>query len=180
MLARLPKVELGHSDGVPRRRFLNWFPLGLTYAFLYMGRYNLNEARTRSASCIDQGGLRDHLRWGTLIYGFSFLINGPLTDRLGGRDDDPDLRGRLGGRERADGRRSSGRCCAGLDAARRPGARGSRVLYAREHVLPELRRGLDRQGQRAPGSTCASAAFGGIFGILISLGLYFALRLEPR
>ena len=23
------------------RRFINWFPLGMTYAFLYMGRYNL-------------------------------------------------------------------------------------------------------------------------------------------
>jgi OPA family glycerol-3-phosphate transporter-like MFS transporter len=28
------------------RRFLNWFPMGLTYALLYMGRYNLTVAKT--------------------------------------------------------------------------------------------------------------------------------------
>ena len=44
VLARLPKVQLGHSDAFKRRRFMNWFPLGMTYAFLYMGRYNINEA----------------------------------------------------------------------------------------------------------------------------------------
>ncbi|RYZ35063.1 MAG: MFS transporter, partial [Myxococcaceae bacterium] len=44
VLSRLPRVELGHTDAFRRRRFFNWFPLGLTYAFLYMGRYNLNVA----------------------------------------------------------------------------------------------------------------------------------------
>ena len=33
VLARLPKIELGHSDAFLRRRVLNWLPLGLTYAF---------------------------------------------------------------------------------------------------------------------------------------------------
>jgi hypothetical protein len=41
VLWRLPKVDLGHSPAFRRRRILNWLPLGLTYAFLYMGRYNL-------------------------------------------------------------------------------------------------------------------------------------------
>jgi OPA family glycerol-3-phosphate transporter-like MFS transporter len=33
---------LGHSPEFRRRRFFNWFPLGLTYATMYMGRYNFN------------------------------------------------------------------------------------------------------------------------------------------
>src|SRR5690606_4619908 len=37
----LPKVKLGHSKAFRRRRLLNWLPLGLTYSFLYMARYNL-------------------------------------------------------------------------------------------------------------------------------------------
>jgi hypothetical protein len=46
VLFRLPKVEgIGHSDEFRRRRVLNWLPLGLTYAFLYMGRYNLTVSK---------------------------------------------------------------------------------------------------------------------------------------
>ena len=37
----LPKVDVGHDKKYLNRRILNWLPLGLTYAFLYMGRYNL-------------------------------------------------------------------------------------------------------------------------------------------
>ena len=33
---------LRHSSWFTVRRFINWFPLGMTYSFLYMGRYNLN------------------------------------------------------------------------------------------------------------------------------------------
>ena len=40
---------MGHSRWFMVRRFINWFPLGMTYAFLYMGRYNLNVSKTRSA-----------------------------------------------------------------------------------------------------------------------------------
>lgn len=32
---------LGHGPWFITRRFINWFPLGMTYAFLCMGRYNL-------------------------------------------------------------------------------------------------------------------------------------------
>ena len=42
VVRRLPKVALGHSPEFERRRILNWVPLGLTYAFLYFGRYNLS------------------------------------------------------------------------------------------------------------------------------------------
>lgn len=45
VIGRLPKVELGHTDAFMRRRTFNWLPLGLTYAFLYMGRYNLKVSK---------------------------------------------------------------------------------------------------------------------------------------
>ncbi len=84
VLWRIPKVQLGHSDAFKRRRFLNWFPLGLTYAFLYMGRYNINEATSalKGTSNEDFGLIFGVGAW---AYFLSFFINGPLTDRLGGR-----------------------------------------------------------------------------------------------
>ncbi len=87
-VGRLPKIEgLGHSDSYRSRRIMNWLPLGLTYAFLYMGRYNL----TVSKSEFGKMGLMDNADFGTifgigtLVYGCAFLINGPITDRWGGR-----------------------------------------------------------------------------------------------
>src|SRR4030095_10990381 len=68
-------------------RLLNWFPLGLTYAFLYMGRYNFSA----NASALDGLGLVNKQEfgdidgWGSAVYGIAFLLNGPLTDRWGGR-----------------------------------------------------------------------------------------------
>src|SRR5689334_5673740 len=44
VVSRLPKIELGHSKQFLNRRLQNWLPVGLTYAFLYMARYNLNAA----------------------------------------------------------------------------------------------------------------------------------------
>jgi OPA family glycerol-3-phosphate transporter-like MFS transporter len=85
VLARLPKVELGHTDAFRRRRFFNWFPLGMTYAFLYMGRYNLNEATSAMKAHTDNADFGTIFAWGTAVYGVSFLLNGPLTDRWGGR-----------------------------------------------------------------------------------------------
>ncbi|WP_224367265.1 MFS transporter [Hyalangium versicolor] len=85
VLARLPKVELGHSEAFKRRRFLNWFPLGMTYAFLYMGRYNLNEATSALGHRTTNADFGTIFSWGTIVYGVAFLLNGPLTDRWGGR-----------------------------------------------------------------------------------------------
>ena len=36
---------MGHSRWFMMRRFINWFPLGMSYSFLYMGRYNLAVAK---------------------------------------------------------------------------------------------------------------------------------------
>ena len=84
VLWRLPKVELGHSQAFKTRRGFNWVPLGLTYAFLYFGRYNINEATSalKGTSNDDFGTI---FGVGAAVYGVSFLINGPLTDKLGGR-----------------------------------------------------------------------------------------------
>ena len=38
VFARLPRIDMGHSKRYLSRRRWNWLPLGLTYAFLYMGR----------------------------------------------------------------------------------------------------------------------------------------------
>ena len=93
VIARLPKIELGHSAAFRRRRVLNWLPLGLTYAFLYMGRYNLtvskfafeNLAGTGGGAMMGNDDFGIIFGVGTVVYGVSFLINGPLTDRFGGR-----------------------------------------------------------------------------------------------
>ncbi|MBP9085741.1 MAG: MFS transporter [Kofleriaceae bacterium] len=83
VVARLPKIDVGHSTAYKRRRLLNWLPLGLAYAFLYMARYNVTVFKNIGAMTgADFGDLKF---WGSLVYGVSFLINGPLTDRWGGR-----------------------------------------------------------------------------------------------
>ena len=93
VLSRLPKIELGHTDAFRHRRVLNWLPLGLTYAFLYMGRYNLKVSKyafegMQAPDCSALMGNDDFgyiFMVGTIVYGCSFLINGPLTDRYGGK-----------------------------------------------------------------------------------------------
>jgi sugar phosphate permease len=74
-----------HSPSFKLRRFANWFPLGLTYAFLYMGRYNLNVAQGALGRLMTPEDFGVIFGAGTVIYGCAFLLNGPLTDRLGGR-----------------------------------------------------------------------------------------------
>lgn len=85
VLRRLPRVEIEHSDEFRARRVANWLPLGLTYAFLYFGRYNINEATTAIGKVVDNAGFGTIFAVGAWVYGVSFLVNGPLTDKLGGR-----------------------------------------------------------------------------------------------
>ena len=65
---------------------LNWLPMGLMYALMYFGRYNLTVFRN---SVGDDLMSKSDFGWifgvGTTVYAFSFLVNGPLTDRIGGR-----------------------------------------------------------------------------------------------
>lgn len=67
------------------RRFVNWFPLGMTYAFMYMGRYNLNVAKNSLGSLMTNEDFGVIFGVGAFIYGISFLINGPLVDKIGGK-----------------------------------------------------------------------------------------------
>ena len=94
VLTRLPTVEeVNHSAEFRRRRVMNWLPLGLTYAFLYMGRYNLKVSKFAFEEMQDSAGgaLMSNEGFGVIftvgvwVYGSAFLINGPLTDKLGGR-----------------------------------------------------------------------------------------------
>jgi OPA family glycerol-3-phosphate transporter-like MFS transporter len=94
VIARLPKVEgLDYTDAFRRRRVFNWVPLGLTYAFLYMGRYNLKVSQGAFGAIRDaagdpmmtNAGFATIFMVGTITYGVSFVINGPLTDRFGGK-----------------------------------------------------------------------------------------------
>ena len=93
VIMRLPKIDVGHDDRFRRRRVWNWLPLGLTYALLYMGRYNLKVSKFafEEMAGADGSSLMANADFGvifgvgTIVYGFSFLINGPLTDKFGGR-----------------------------------------------------------------------------------------------
>ena len=85
VLRRLPRIELGHSDAFLRRRLTNWLPVGLLYAFLYMGRYNLTVSKDAFGSLMSNTDFGTIFGVGTAVYGTAFLINGPLTDRWGGK-----------------------------------------------------------------------------------------------
>ena len=57
VLGRLPRVEgIDHTDAFRKRRVMNWLPLGLTYAFLYMGRYNLKVSKFKFEEMQDSMG----------------------------------------------------------------------------------------------------------------------------
>src|SRR5690349_10094682 len=81
VVRRLPRVDLGHSAAFRYRRVLNWLPLGLTYAFLYMGRYNVVALMNNKVITGKEFGDIDAV--GSIVYGMAFLLNGPLTDKWG-------------------------------------------------------------------------------------------------
>jgi len=76
---------LRHSGWFVFRRFINWFPLGMTYSFLYMGRYNLTVSKNALGGLMTNQDFGIIFGFGTLIYGVSFLVNGPLVDKIGGK-----------------------------------------------------------------------------------------------
>ena len=76
---------LRHGSWFAVRRFINWFPLGMTYSFLYMGRYNLNVSKNALGSLMTKEEFGTIFAIGTMVYGFSFLVNGPLVDKIGGK-----------------------------------------------------------------------------------------------
>ncbi|MGE0617036.1 MAG: MFS transporter, partial [Bacteriovoracia bacterium] len=74
-----------HSRAFMLRRFINWFPLGMSYAFLYMGRYNLSVSKNAMGSMMTKADFGIIFGIGTFVYGLSFLLNGPLVDKFGGK-----------------------------------------------------------------------------------------------
>ncbi len=76
-----------HPPGYRRRRFRNWFFLGLTYASYYLCRYNLSivapEFKDALGLSNTQYGAIDSSR--SLAYAFGQFFNGLFTDRLGGK-----------------------------------------------------------------------------------------------
>lgn len=167
VLARLPRVELGYADAYRRRRTLNWLPLGLTYAFLYMGRYNLTVAKNALGSLMTKADFGTIFFYGTLTYGIAFLINGPLTDRWGGRR--TILIAALG----------SAVCNAAMGLVLQYGdplnlVSTYSVLYAANMYFQSFGAVSIVKVNAHWFHVRERGVFGGIFGILISLGIYFA------
>jgi OPA family glycerol-3-phosphate transporter-like MFS transporter len=76
-----------NSPAFRARRTQNWIVLGLLYAFFYMTRYNF---------AANMDGLAKLFGWNNtqlgifetvlpLVYGLSVVINGPISDRVGGK-----------------------------------------------------------------------------------------------
>jgi OPA family glycerol-3-phosphate transporter-like MFS transporter len=166
VLARLPKVDLGHSPAFLRRRVQNWVPVGLTYAFLYMGRYNLNVCKTALGDRMSKEEFGTILFWGALTYGVSFVINGPLTDRFGGRR--TILLAALG----------SASMNLAMGAYLVSGATSLVVPFSLLYALNMYFQSFGAVSivkVNAPWFHVKErGTFGGMFGILISLGIYFA------
>lgn len=181
VIGRLPRVELGHSDRYRHRRVRNWLPVGLLYSFLYMGRYNLTVAKGVFEDMSDAAGapLMTNADFGTIfgigtaVYGFSFVLNGPLTDRFGGK---------------------KALLLGGFGAAVANLLMGWLTMSGHTEDLPlwfSLLYGLNMYFQsfgavaivkiNAPWFHVRErGVFGAIFGILISLGIYFAFDVGKK
>ena len=70
--------SIAHSQQFRFRRFLNWFSIGLAYAFLYMGRYNLTVVKNALGDLMTKADFGDIFGAGALVYGLA-VVNGPLT-----------------------------------------------------------------------------------------------------
>jgi OPA family glycerol-3-phosphate transporter-like MFS transporter len=169
-------LPVQHSNAYRIRRFLNWFPMGLTYAFLYMARYNLTVSKNALS---DVGNLMSNEDFGiifavgTVTYALAFLINGPLTDRIGGKK--AILIGALGA---AVMNTMMGLTIHHMLVAQNPAAFNLRLVFS---FLYAGNMYFQSYGAVAIVKVNASwfhvrerGVFGGIFGVLISLGLYFA------
>ena len=74
---------LKHTKLFMWRRFLSWFPLAMTYSFMYMARYNLDALATAEVITKSQKSLISG--WGFFTYAVSLFTTGPLIDRIGGK-----------------------------------------------------------------------------------------------
>src|SRR6267142_5847705 len=76
-----------HSQAYRIRRVANWFPLGLTYATFYMGRYNFNVFKGQFGEMFhfDKAQVGIIATAGFWTYALSVIFNGPLADKFGGK-----------------------------------------------------------------------------------------------
>jgi OPA family glycerol-3-phosphate transporter-like MFS transporter len=172
VVARLPRVELGHTIAFRHRRLLNWLPLGLTYSFLYFGRYNIKQFQGIGLTEVEYGTV---FGVGSAVYGLSFLLNGPLTDRWGGRATILIAAAGSGAANLLMGYMAMTNNTFGMSPV---------VAFSSAFAL-----NMYFQSFGAVSIVKVNAAwfhvrergtFGGIFGILISLGLYFAYDVGKR
>jgi OPA family glycerol-3-phosphate transporter-like MFS transporter len=174
VMVRLPKVDLGHSDAFRRRRTLNWLPLGLTYAFLYMGRYNLTVSKNALGDLMSKADFGVIFAIGTVTYGISFVLNGPLTDRFGGRAAILVSAGGAAAMNALMGVATWGIVTKQEWAAGLPLVGVFSVLYAANMYFQSFGAVSIVKVNAAWFHVRERGVFGGIFGILISLGIYFA------
>ena len=167
VLSQIPKADLGHSEAFKRRRFMNWLPLGLTYSFLYMGRYNLTVSKNAFGDLMTNADFGTIFGVGTIVYGFAFVVNGPLTDKIGGR--------------RAILLSAVGAAVANLLMGLVTYFHWTSNLVLTFSILYALNMYFQSFGAVSIVKVNSAwfhvrerGTFGGIFGILISLGLYFA------
>ncbi|HEY5952170.1 MAG TPA: MFS transporter [Kofleriaceae bacterium] len=166
VILRLPKVELGHSKAFRHRRLLNWLPLGLTYSFLYFARYNIKSFQGVGLTESEYGTV---FAVGSAVYGLAFLLNGPLTDRWGGRATILIAAAGAGAANLWMGYMAATHNTFGMSV---PTA--FTVGFALNMYFQSFGAVSIVKVNAAWFHVRERGTFGGIFGILISLGLYFA------
>ncbi len=83
----MTSTRLGYPSGFRARRGLNWFILGLMYASYYMCRYNFRFATPGMMAefGFSKTQITDMLSAWSIAYGTGQLVNGLITDRIGGK-----------------------------------------------------------------------------------------------
>ncbi|HMP89666.1 MAG TPA: MFS transporter [Kiritimatiellia bacterium] len=81
------KFHEHHPAGFRRRRGLNWSSLGLMYAAYYMCRYNFRFATPgmQAEFGFSTTQIADMIAIWSITYGTGQLVNGLLTDKIGGK-----------------------------------------------------------------------------------------------
>ncbi|HUS31090.1 MAG TPA: MFS transporter [Kofleriaceae bacterium] len=172
VLWRLPKVELGHTPAFRSRRLLNWLPLGLTYSFLYFARYNIKSFQGVGLTEAEYGTV---FGIGSAVYGLAFLINGPLTDRWGGRATILISAAGAGVANLWMGYMAATKNTFGMSVPTAFTAAFAMNMYFQSFGAVSI-----VKVNAAWFHLRERGTFGGIFGILISLGLYFAFDVIGR
>ena len=71
-----------HTPAYRLRRIANWFPLGITYATFYMGRYNFNVVKGDMGKMfhLDKAEMGLIATAGFWTYALSVIFNGPSSN----------------------------------------------------------------------------------------------------